>query len=310
LSGDRSPIAIYQNAFLIYNPFAGQLNGKDHLLQRTIDVLAAGGHRVTPTPTTGPQMAHDLAQECIDGGADAILALGGDGTVNEVVNGMIGSSVPLGVLPAGTANVLACELGIGTNMLRAGQQLDAWAPVRIAVGRKDPGKRHFVLMAGAGFDALVVHRVDTSLKRRFGKVAYWVSGFGQFGKRLAQLEVHTNGRTVRCSFALASRVRNYGGDLTIARGASLLRDEFELVLFEGATTVPYLKYFTGVLTGTLKHIRGATVVTSREVEITPVAGNLVHLQIDGEIAGVAPTLLRIVPDALTLLVPRRFRSRG
>ncbi len=310
MSGDRSPIAIYQNAFLIYNPFAGQLNGKDHLLQRTIDVLAAGGHRVTPTPTTGPQMAHDLAQQCIEQGADAILTLGGDGTINEVVNGMIGSAVPLGVLPAGTANVLACELGIGTNMLRAGAHLGEWAPARIAVGRIDPEGRHFVLMAGAGFDALVVHRVDASLKRRFGKVAYWVSGFGQFGKRLAQLEVRTSGKTIQCSFALASRVRNYGGDLTIARGASLLRDEFELVLLEGATTVPYLKYITGVLTGSLKHMSGATVVASREVEITPIGRNLVYLQIDGEIAGTAPKRLRIVPDALTLLVPQRFLSRG
>jgi diacylglycerol kinase family enzyme len=165
-------------------------------------------------------------------------------------------------------------------------------------------------MAGAGFDALVVHRVDAHLKRHLGKVAYWVSGFGQFGKRLAQLKVSSNGQTVQCSFALASRVRNYGGDLTIARGASLLRDEFELVLFEGATTVPYLKYFTGALTGTLKHMRGATVVAARDVTITPVNGNPVHLQIDGEVAGTAPTRLRIVPDALTLLVPQRFRSRG
>ncbi len=252
-------------------------------------------------------MAHDLALACIEKGADAIFALGGDGTINEVVNGMVGSRVPLGVLPAGTANVLACELKIGTNMLRAARRVEEWEPARIAVGLIEPEGRHFVLMAGAGFDALVVHRVDAELKRRLGKVAYWVSGFGQFGKKLAQLEVRTNGASVRCSFALASRVRNYGGDLTIARGASLLRDEFELVLFEGASTVPYLKYFTGVLTGTLKGMRGATVVHARDVEIAPVSEKPVYLQIDGEIAGTAPVKLRIVPDALTLLAPKEYR---
>jgi len=94
------------------------LNGKnDHLLQRTIAVLTRCGHRVTPIATTGPRTAAAIASGCIQAGADLILAAGGDGTINEVMNGMIHSNVPLGILPAGTANVLACEMKIALSLM-------------------------------------------------------------------------------------------------------------------------------------------------------------------------------------------------
>jgi YegS/Rv2252/BmrU family lipid kinase len=307
------PIATYRNAFLIYNPFAGKLRGKrHHLLQRTIDAMTNRGHGVTAIPTTGPNTAAEIARDSIGRGADLILAAGGDGTINEVLNGMVHSDVPLAVLPAGTANVLAVELGLGKNMHRAAERLDGFVSKRISLGliENDFGlSRHFALMAGAGLDALIVYNISARLKASIGKAAYWIGGFGHVGKPLTEFNVRVEGRTVKCSFALASRVRNYGGDLSIARNASLLGDDFELVLFEGPHSLAYLKYFTGVLLGRLNNMKGVTLVRTRELELSYTEDPGVYVQIDGEHAGRLPVRLRIVPKSLNLLVPSEFVNR-
>jgi YegS/Rv2252/BmrU family lipid kinase len=305
-------IATYRNAFLIYNPFAGKLIRKrEQLLQRTIDALTARGHKVRAVPTTGPRTAAALADDCIQKGADLILAGGGDGTINEVVNGMVNSDVPLGVMPAGTANVLAVELDVGTRMLRAAENLDSYVPERISLGllENEHEQRHFILMAGAGFDAMIVYHIDAGLKAAFGKVAYWLGGFSQFGRSLPEFDVRTDGHSVRCSFALASRVRNYGGDLWIARNASLFSDHFELVLFEGANSVPYVKYMIGIMTNRLSQMKGVSVLRTRSLDLESASGPGIYVQIDGEYAGRLPARLSIVPRALTLLVPPEFRDK-
>ena len=109
---------IYRNAFLTYNPAARGLDGRRITgIDRAVDILRQAGHRVETVPTEGPGAAAGLVAGCIRGGADLILVAGGDGTINEVVNGMIGEQVPLGILPAGTANVLATELGLAGNWI-------------------------------------------------------------------------------------------------------------------------------------------------------------------------------------------------
>jgi diacylglycerol kinase (ATP) len=305
-------IATYKNAFLIYNPFAGKLIRKrEQLLQRTIDALRAGGHRVTAVATTGPRTAARLAEECIGNGADLILAAGGDGTINEVVNGMVDSHVPLGVLPAGTANVLAVELDIGTHIVPAAEDLGSHVPERIALGllENSQERRYFILMAGAGLDAMIVYHIDGKLKAALGKVAYWLSGFSAIGRPLPEFDVRVNGHRVRCSFALASRVRNYGGDLWIARNASLFSERFELVLFEGANSLPYVKYLVGVVTNRLAKMKGVSVIRTQSMDIESASDPGVYIQIDGEYAGRLPARLSIVPKALTLLVPPAFRDK-
>jgi diacylglycerol kinase family enzyme len=224
---------------------------------------------------------------------------------------MVHSKVPLGILPAGTANVLAVEIELGTRMLRAAARLEDCTPERIALGhlRNQVEERHFILMAGIGLDAMIVYNIDAKLKASLGKVAYWLSGFSQFGRPLPEFDVISNGHKSRCSFALASRVRNYGGDLFIARNASLFSDYFELVLFEGANSVPYVKYLVGVIANCLTKIKGVSVLRTQSVELECASGPGVYVQIDGEYAGRLPARLSIVPQALTLLVPPSFREK-
>lgn len=247
----------------------------------------------------------------MEAGADAVLAAGGDGTINEVLNGLTGTEVPLGILPAGTANVLAVEMKVGTRMVRAAEELADYVPHRIAAGKIENGhqERHFLLMAGAGLDAMIVYSIDAQLKRSLGKVAYWISGFGHLGRPLPEFNVRVDGHESRCSFALASRVRNYGGDLTIARGASLLSEQFEVILFEGAHSLPYLKYMFGVLTGRLSGMKGITIKRAQSLELDCAEKPGIYIQVDGEYAGRLPAKLTIVRQAVTLLIPPGFRDR-
>lgn len=292
---------------------AGGIKRRERAFERSIQLLAARGIAVEPVPTTGPGAATQLVRRAIDDGADLILVAGGDGTINEAANGMVHSGVPLGILPAGTANVLATELGMGGTLERAAEIICQCVQERVAMGllSAGPGRtpRYFLMMAGAGLDADIVYHLRPRVKARFGKLAYWMAGFGKVGSRLPEFTVEAERREFRVGFALASRVRNYGGDLELAPTISLLDDEFELVLFEGQSSFTYFKYMLGAVVRRLQHLRGITILRTRTAAFSASAGGKIHLQVDGEYAGAAPASVEIVPNALTLLAPPQFRVR-
>lgn len=311
LSPEEGPlIARYRSIGLIYNPRAGALKrGAEKRLAAIVSALRKIAGHVEARPTTGPETAGGIASELIAGGADLIAVAGGDGTINEALNGMAGSAVPLGVLPAGTANMLGRELGLARRPEEAAAAIGEWEPLRTSLGLLRPEgapARRFLMVAGAGLDARVVEELDLRLKDRTGKLAYWLASFGLISQRLAEFDVEAGCLRRRCGFALAARVRNYGGDLEIARGASLLRRDFEAVMMEGAAAVPYLKYFAGVVTGTLGRMRGVTIAGARSLRLVPACGERVAVQVDGELAGRLPASVEIVDDALTLLVPPKY----
>ena len=259
-------------------------------------------------PTSAPGHATALAAEAAQANAGLIIAMGGDGTVNEVLNGMAHSTVPLAVIPGGTANVFCCETGIPRNPEKAAAMLPEWVEARVALGRVHSaaeGPRYFLSMAGAGLDAGIVQRVEPAVKRRLGKVAYWIAGLRALGDSLAILNAHTEGRQLATGFALTSRVRNYGGDLTIASKASLFTDQFELVTFSGRSTIPYLIYLSGAVFGLATSLPGVHSVLTRRVDLASANGRPVYIQVDGEAAGQLPVSIEIVPSALTVLVPRK-----
>ena len=294
---------------MIYNPAAGKLRGKGcRRLEHTVAILVDAGYTVSMMPTTGRNTAGDIARKAIQEGTDIILAAGGDGTLNEVLEGMVNTPVPLGILPAGTANVLATEIGLGRDLERAARLVPQCVPRRIAVGRVDCGscRRHFLSMAGMGFDAHIVYNLSGRLKERFGKGAYWISGFSQAVRRFPEFEIEIDSVTRVCSFALLSRVRNYGGNFEIAYNASLMEDRLEVVLFRGRHALPYLKYLCGMVAGRLGGMRGVSFLAARSVRVFDPADRRIYIQVDGEYAGRLPATVTLVPDALTLLIPPDF----
>jgi diacylglycerol kinase (ATP) len=312
LQVSEKTIAKYQNTVLIHNPVAGKLrrNGAESI-QRVIAHLREEGIEARPIPTTAPGSATGIAQREIAGGADLIIAVGGDGTVNEVANGMVHSDVPLAILPGGTANCLAVELGLGTRLERAALRLRDCTPERIAVGRlrNALGERYFLLMAGAGLDATIVYHVRAGLKNVTGKLAYWMGGIKALTGSIPEFESSLGNKTHRTGFALASRVKNYGGDLSIATNASLLSDDFEVVLFSGGNPLRYWGYFLGVATGTLPRFPGVLLSRSRKLELNGTEDRRIYVQVDGEFAGHLPANVEIVDNALTLMIPADFRDR-
>lgn len=296
-----------RNARLIYNPEAGALrrHGRGMLDEAAEQLRQAGIHAelvATTGPGTGGAIARELAER---EGVDTVIVAGGDGTINEVMNGLVHTSVAFGVLPAGTANVLANEMQIGSwqKALAAIPQLRT---VRIPVGKvvtETEGERYFLMMAGAGFDARMVHTVNRGLKRRLGKVAYWVAGLSQLGRNLEQMLVTVNGATHQASLCLASRVRNYGGDINIAPSIRITDDDIEVILFEGRYTAMYLAHLFSILSGRLDEADRITVLRSRHIELRSVDGEPVHLHVDGEHIGLLPATVTVEPDALNLLTP-------
>jgi len=186
-------------------------------------------------------------------------------------------------------------------------------PCRMAVGSWQVGdsvQRSFLCMVGAGLDAEIVYRLNLDLKAATGKFAYYLGGFEQVFRSVPEFQVTVDGRQFEASFALVSRVRNYGGDLEIARNASLLRDDFEVVLFRGTASVRYLRYLAGVAVRRIHRMKGCTFLRGRSVTCHDPLGRRVFVQTDGELAGTLPMTAEIIPDALTLLVPnQKFLAR-
>ncbi|HEY7304688.1 MAG TPA: diacylglycerol kinase family protein [Bryobacteraceae bacterium] len=300
-----------KHAAIIYNPIARGLSRHPRSLQSSTEALARMGLATTLVATAGPGAAATQARSLIQGGCDLIIAAGGDGTINEVANGMLHSGVPLAILPGGTANVLAREIRLPRSMDRVAARIDELQPIRIPVGRlhTPAGPRVFLCMAGAGLDAEIVYRLNLDLKAVMGKLAYYVGGFGQVFRPLKEFEVTVDGHSHTASFALISRVRNYGGDLEIARGASLLRNEFEVVLFRGTIGMRYLPYLFGVVLRRMNQMKGCRVVRGSSVACASVPATDIYYQVDGELGGPLPVSAEIVPDALTLLVPREYLTR-
>ena len=257
-------------------------------------------------------MAGELACQAAGAGCDLILAAGGDGTINEALNGIAGTNVAFGALPAGTANVLANEIGLSNRPdLAAGQLVDA-LPVRIALGaldRPDRPRRWFLLMAGVGLDARIVYELDLDLKGKLGKLAYWHGGFRQFGRPVPRFHIAVNGQEYCASFALITRVRNYGGDFEIARRVRLTDRDFEIVVFQDHEWQDYLRFFSAVMTNRLHSTSGVAILRSTLAEVTSPEDMRIYIQTDGEAVGVLPATVSAVPNALTLLLPKRYANR-
>jgi len=284
-------------------------------LSGAAEILREAGHDTWLVPTQGPGTAGAIARRSIADGAELILAAGGDGTINEIAQGVAFSDVPLGILPAGTANVLANEMGLGSNIESAAAKLHECVPTRISMGRlqcvngSEP-TRLFLQMAGIGLDAKIVYNLSLPLKAHLGKLAYWIGGFSMLGRTLDEFEVLVEGRRVNCAFALISKVRNYGGDLEIAQSASLLDDRFEAVLFEGSSSFRFLKYLARVAVRKLAGVPGISLIRTGRVCMPGTTDPRVYIQVDGEYAGHIPASVEIVPDALTLLIPEAYIKKS
>ena len=191
---------------------------------------------------------------------------GGDGTVNEVVQPMVGGTVPLVVWPGGTANVLARELRLPKSPEAVADMIAGARTRRVCVGRA--GTRYFLLMAGVGLDAAVVRTVNLGLKRLTGQGAYWVAGLRQFvGWRPRRFVVAVDGTEHAATLAIIANAPSYGGGLRLAPEASMDSEHLDLCLFDWNARVSFLRHLPASLAGKHLGLPGVTYVRARRATV-------------------------------------------
>ena len=261
---------------IIYNPTSGSF--RQNRLEAVGDILRGQGIHATLLATERGGHATELARSVE--GVDCILSHGGDGTLNEVANGMLGREVPLGFLPGGTANAMAFELGLPRNPVRAIHRLLEMRPEPVHPGMV--GDRAFMLMAGFGFDAQAVYMVKGAVKARLGAMAYLAMGVRALFHPKPLLTVTLpDGGTSHGVWVVGSRGRRYGGMFFIHPRAALNAAELGVTVVSKAMIAPFA--FTHLLLG--HGWRGGGIAMPTAGEFHVVAQQPVPVHVDGDHLG-------------------------
>jgi YegS/Rv2252/BmrU family lipid kinase len=286
---------------VIYNPAAGPKMFPK--IDRVRGILSAGNTPFEICETVRPGDAVILAREAAHAGMDAAVAVGGDGTVNEVVNGLAGTATRLLVVPHGTGNVFAAEVGLpGTvegclSLLSEGKT--------IAVRLAKAGERHFLLLASAGFDAEVVERMGARGKRYFGIGAYVLAGARHLLREQPSLWMEMPGKErVETQAVIVCRGKKYGGGLVMAPSGNLEGDTFQVVALRSLGRWPILKFVGNFLRG--KHA-GSPDVLIRETTSVFVRSRIPSAaQVDGDYLGRLPVRFEMTDAVVRIVVPHGY----
>lgn len=291
---------------VIYNPLAGRSRGAS-IASEVEHYVAGQGMTVALLPTSEPKEATRIAREA-GRNCDIVVAVGGDGTVNEVINGMTGTGARLGIVPAGTVNVLALELGIPFQVARACAVIAGDDVLTMDLGLAN--SRRFVLMMGAGIDALTIRNIDPRSKKRFHELAFLSTGLRTgFAKPPEPFIVRVNGEEHIVTFLVAGNSRYYGGRFGLTTDADPTDGLLDILMFKGTTVASLSVFWLGVPSGLHLHNRDVTYVKAESAEVLPVdSDHKVWYQTDGELAGLLPATLGIEHHAIDILVPSKERG--
>ena len=239
-------------------------------------------------------------------GADLVAVCGGDGTINSVAVELLGTGVSLGILPAGTTNVLARDLGIPRTLSRAADVLISGMSLPISLGVA--GGQRFLMMAGFGFDAMVMARHSPFLKRWFGRAAI-AARCAEEMVRFAPpgVRVRAGGTVLEGSLVIAANIRLYGGEFIVAPDADPTDDVLDIVVFHGSTRSDYARYFSGMLSGRLHRLRDVTTIKASRASIESTGVLPVPGQVDGDTLLETPVEVSVQPGAVRVLVPAGSR---
>ena len=285
---------------IIVNPTAGSRGGGlfDEVLRR----LNEGGAFVRCMDTQGPGHATTLAATAAaDGRADVIVAAGGDGTINEVARGLIGSPTPLGILPLGTANVLGIEIGQQRRAKAIADTLLFGEAKLIGTGVVEG--EIFLLMVGVGFDGKVVHAIEPALKRRLGKFAFiWEGVKAWIAGPAANIEMRIDGIDHHAAWVVVTNVRHYAGPFTLSPTTDISKSGIEVFLFHKTSRFAFAIYFLGLALGRVSSMPGVEVMVAQEISFNRLTERSV--EVDGDAVSVTSLIVAKGEQFLRLVVPR------
>ena len=295
-----------RKATLICNPKTGRYASRRHRpVQGLASRLELLGLEINLELTGGPGDAARIAARAARNGTADVIVAGGDGTINEAIQGLAGTTARLAIIPRGTANVLARELGLPLDDEQAiavaarGKSRSIY--LGVATDETTNKTRHFVLMAGIGLDASVVRRVQPRLKKRIGKGAFWISGLSHlatWNPRPFTLEI--GGQHYTATFAAIGKSARYGGDLAITPGARLDQPQFEICIIGTTSRLRYLHLLSYAMRNGMPRdkpeVRFVNAVSVK-------ARGDAQVQVDGELIGRLPMRFEIAPHSLEVIVP-------
>jgi diacylglycerol kinase (ATP) len=318
-----------RKAFLIYNPASGRRRAKrTQDIARVVEVLRAAGVETETCATTHPGSAIQQVQEACGRGFDTVVACGGDGTANEALNGImracaerasvgqIAVDVALGLVPLGSGNLLASDLGLPSDPVAAAKKLltcqarEFRPGVVCSEGPNGQEKRYFLVAAGVGADAELMYRTEVKAKERWGRNAYFLE-MARMALRRRYPMFHVewedeqgNRQQGEAMLAMAVRAGKFPGLLTLVNlGTSLLRHDFCLLLFRTNKVRRFLSYFAGVATGRNWRVQDVDAIHTKWFRCTAIAGmGAIHSQADGELLGTLPAELAIEGRPVKLLM--------
>ena len=295
-----------RKAILISNPKTGRYASRRlTAIEEIHSLLGSEGLEVELVATTGPGDATRVAAAAASKGVSDVIVAGGDGTINEALQGLVGTTTRLGILPRGTANVLACELDLPLDCRRAAGVIARGKTRRVRVGcaveETSSSKRYFLLMAGIGLDASVVRRVHPGLKKRFGKGAFWFSGLSSLAAwKPKPFEIEVEGQAFNATFATIGKAASYGGNLTVTPRAQIDQPDFEICIIETHSRLRYLYLLSHALrSGMPPGRRDVHFLRATRARAT----GEVAVQVDGELIGSLPMTFEIAPESIEVIVP-------
>jgi YegS/Rv2252/BmrU family lipid kinase len=313
-----------RKAALLYNPDSGGSKQRQKELQSALEILRAAGVDAEMFAAHSREQATELTRQAIAAGCDTVFACGGDGTINNIAQVLANTSVAVGILPIGTANALAHDLGLPLRIPAAAKAALSAEQRRVALGqitcldlsgvRKT---RYFVLAAGIGVDAHLFYKLHTSTKQRLRMGAYYAKAWHMwftYPMTRFRVEYMTSEvglpKSAAVTELMAVRIREFGGIVhELAPGASLDRNDMRLILCHTGQRLAYLTYVTWAVLRRKWAVPGIELAYSTKASCdyaeagTP--ARKIYVEADGELIGSLPAEISIVPDALTLLAPRR-----
>ncbi len=287
---------------VIFNPVAGRRRAT--ALWRVLDLLVENGVMVEGAETQHAGHATELARAAAARGRAMVVAAGGDGTIAEVANGLLGSDTALGIIPLGTANVLAKEYRLSAGARAIANAL-AYRRTKMlwpGVARMAGGEHVFVQMVGLGFDGAVVHGLQPLLKRAIGRGAYvWQSLWESVAYRFPRVRLNVDGRDYTAASVVVSKGRLYGGPYLLAPNAASTAPGFQVALFEHPGMLPALLSGAALPLGLLPRCPGVRVIVGNCIEFAARNGHILA-QSDGDALAGTPASVVNATSPIPLVV--------
>jgi diacylglycerol kinase (ATP) len=287
---------------VIFNPVAGRRRAA--ALWKVLDLLVENGVKVEVAETQHAGHATELARAGAAAGEAMVVAAGGDGTIAEVANGLIGTGVAIGVIPLGTANVLAKEYRLSTSPRAIANTLAyrRTRPLWPGLAQMNNHTQIFVQMVGLGFDGAVVQGIQPLLKRAIGRGAYvWQSLWESVAYRFPTLRLSIDGEAHEAASVVVSKGRLYGGPYLLAPDAHPEAPGFQVALFENPGTLPALLSGAALPLGLLPRCPGVRILPARHVQFEH-GGAKIPAQADGDRMLAAPWEVRDAAGPISLVV--------